>query len=409
MTPKVKKRLFDVFRIVVCIGALWIVVQGVTFHDHITLEDGTPDLVGEVSDLPQDDGPIRIRLADGTVRVIPLDEIAVDEDGAPMVVFGLKTAWRKSRKPLILLAVIIYFPVVFLQGLRFRWLLLAQQINLSFWECVKLSWAGNFLNFATPLGSNAGDVFKAYFASLHTERKTEAATTVVLDRVIGLGCLLAVVGIIATFASSGSRLGEFRPYVLGVLGAGLVGFLLYLSPWVRKHLVPWGWLMRLPMFEQLRRIDVATRALASHKTIVVGAVVVTVLLQALAMGGYFTVAVALGLIANAGNILEYYAYFYIGAVVQALPGPPQGLGTVELVYRYFLAPFGNPSQIVCVAVIARLVALVSALPGLLVTVTGSYKPREATPWPKGFDGIGGVASDSPQEVSTESPSGDGVR
>jgi uncharacterized membrane protein YbhN (UPF0104 family) len=86
--------------------------------------------------------------------------------------------------------------------------------------------------------------------------------------------------------------------------------------------------------------------------------------------------VALGLDAHAGNVLAYYAYFYTGAVIQALPGPPQGLGTVELAYRYFLAPFGSPSQIVCVAFLARIVVLVVALPGLLVTMTGSYRPRE---------------------------------
>jgi uncharacterized membrane protein YbhN (UPF0104 family) len=98
----------------------------------------------------------------------------------------------------------------------------------------------------------------------------------------------------------------------------------------------------------------------------------------MALAAYFVVAIALALDAHAGNVLEYFAYFYTGTVVQALPGPPQGLGTVELTYRYFFAAFGSPSQIVCMAFAIRVVVLVCALPGLLVTLTGSYRPKEAS-------------------------------
>ena len=108
-----------------------------------------------------------------------------------------------------------------------------------------------------------------------------------------------------------------------------------------------------------------------------GAVFVTVVLQVMAMTAYFFVAAALRLDTQLGNMLEYYAYFYTGTVIQALPGPPQGLGTVELAYRYFFAPFGSVSQIVCMAFMIRLMVLTCALPGLLVTLTGSYKPRES--------------------------------
>ena len=114
----------------------------------------------------------------------------------------------------------------------------------------------------------------------------------------------------------------------------------------------------------------------------VGAVLLTVLLQGAAIGSYFVIAVALDMEAHAGNVLEYYAYFYTGSVITALPGPPQGLGTVELAYRYLFGPFGSPSQIICMAFVIRLTALTCSLPGLLVTMTGAYKPRPADPSPK---------------------------
>ena len=63
--------------------------------------------------------------------------------------------------------------------------------------------------------------------------------------------------------------------------------------------------------------------------------------------------------------------FATGAVVQALPGPPQGLGTVELAYRYLFAAYGSVAQIVCLALGIRLMTLLCALPGVLVLLTGA--------------------------------------
>jgi len=373
MTPRTRKRAFDAFRIAVCVAALWIVVRGVTIRDHVTLLNGT-DLVGDVI---RDGNTVEIRLADGETQSVSRADIANHEDGTAKIVFGLRTAWRNSTKSYLLLAVLIHFPVVFPQALRFQWLLGAQNITVGYWECVKLSFAGNFLNFATPFGSHAGDAFKAYFASLHTEHKTEAVTTVVLDRFIGLGSLLLVAAAITAFSPAQGRLAALRPYMFGMIGMGTVAAVAYLSPALRKRWVNFRWLSRLPMLHQLKRVDKTARTLVSRKGTLVAAILITIGLQALALAAYFVVAIAVALDAHAGNVLEYYAYFYTGVVIQALPGPPQGLGTVELAYRYFFAAFGSPSQIVCMAFAIRMVALVCALPGLLVTLTGSYRPQAA--------------------------------
>jgi len=374
MTPRARKRLFDFLRVAVCVIALWIVIRGVTLYDHVVLTVGKAELVGDVI---RDGDPVEIRLLSGETRSVPRREIAADADKTAKIRYGLKTAWRNSRKSLLLLAVLIHFPVVFPQALRFQWLLAAQNITVGYWECVKLSFAGNFLNFATPFGSNAGDVFKAYFASLHTDHKTEAVTTVVLDRFIGLGSLLLVVAAITAFSPTGSRLALLRPYMLGMIGVGVVVAFLYLWPPVRRRWIAGPWVARLPMLHQLKRVDNAARTLAGRTGTLVASILLTIGLQAMALAAYFTVAVALAMDAHAGNMLEYFAYFYSGTLVQTLPGPPQGLGTVELTYRYFFAAFGSPPQIICMAFAVRVVVLICALPGLLVTLTGSYRPKEA--------------------------------
>ncbi len=378
---RTKKTVVNLLRILLCGVALWIVAQGVTIHDHVMLASGE-DLVGS---LRETEDSLLLQLRDGSIRTVSLSEVSLDEGGNPRINYGLSTAWHNSRKFLLLLALAIFFPVVFPQALRFQWLLRAQSIHVSFWKCVKLSFAGNFLNFATPLGSNMGDLFKAYFVSQHTPHKTEAVATVALDRVVGLGSLLFVAAAITAFSPSNSRLAMLRPYMLGMFGAGVAVVAVYLSPVLRRFVVPRSLLARLPMLEQLQRVDRAARVLAGKQATLVGAILLTIFLQGLAIGAFFTVAVALRLRADASNVLEYYTYFYTGVLVQTLPGPPQGLGTVELAYRYFFADYGSASQIVCMAFAIRLVALGCALPGFLVTLTGSYKPRNVSAPPDSAD------------------------
>jgi uncharacterized protein (TIRG00374 family) len=372
MTPIAKKRVFNLLRALICIAALWFVIRGVTWHDRLVLADGRV-LAGDVSDEP---GAIFVQTPAGETLQFSENEVARGEDGEVLIQRGLRRAWRVADKRLLLLAALVHFPVAFPLAMRFKWLLSAQGIRVSFIECLKLTFAGNFLNFVTPLGSHAGDAFKAYFASLHTERKTEAVTTVVLDRLVGLSTLLLAATLL-TLLAPGDRLVILRPYVLGFLGVAGLAALLYFSPLSRKYRLPDAWLERVPALRYVRRIDLAARKLAGRGKILAGAVLLTLLLQVLALSAYFIVAVAVGLGASLGRYFEYFAYFYAGTLVQALPGPPQGLGTVELTYRYFFSPYASPSQIVCMALAIRVIVLICALPGLLITLTGAYRPKRA--------------------------------
>lgn len=373
MGKQVKKIGVNLLRIGICAAALWLVARGVTYYDHVNLVDGAK-IVGDVISVTADD--LTFRQKSGETMVVPNDRVARDSGGLLKVDYGLRSAWRNSKGGLLMLALLIHFPVVFPQALRFQWLLRAQSIRLSYWESLKLSFAGNFLNFATPLGSHAGDAFKAYFASLHTDRKTEAVTTVVLDRMIGLGTLLLTAALITLFASREGKLAVLQPYVLGLLGAAIVGLLLYFSPLVRWRHQLEAWSKRAPAFVHVLRIDKAARTLAAHRRVLLTAILLTAFLQVLALSAYIIVASATGIQAGTANYFEFLAYFYTGTLVQALPGPPQGLGTVELTYRYFFSPYGSPSQIICMALAIRVVVLICALPGLLVTLTGGYRPKQ---------------------------------
>ncbi|MEK6675178.1 MAG: flippase-like domain-containing protein [Planctomycetota bacterium] len=349
--------------------------------DRVELKDGS--VLKGIVETRSDE--IHIVLSGGDTKTVPRNELALNADGSPKIELGLRSAWWNSSKVWLIVAVLIHAPVALLQAVRFVWLLGVQGIRMGYWQSVKLAFAGNFLNFAAPLGSNAGDVFKAYFASLHTTRKTEAVTTVVLDRVIGLATLVFVASLITLLSPSDNPLAKFRLYMATALAIGAIGIVVYLLPWPRRLLPRLLGSFHHPILDQIRRVDQAARSLARHLGVVFAAVLVTAALQGLAMGAYFVVAIAVGMDAGRQNALEYYAYYAAGAVIQALPGPPQGLGTVELAYRYFFSSLGSPSQIVCMAFVSRAVVLFCALPGALVAATGSYRPGRSHQDPSSTD------------------------
>lgn len=375
MTKRQKTWLRNGVRLGVCALAVWIVSRSITLSDRVMLRDPPGGaLEGRVTAEAEDF--VELELADGSTRRIDATNIARGEDDERRISYGLITAWNESRGGFLLLSLGVFLGVPFLQAARIKWLLAAQDIPIGLWESIKVTFAGNFLNFAAPLGATGGDVFKAYYFSLHTTHKTEAVTSVFLDRIIGLGSLVLVVAVFALLAPADSALSDFRAFTLGFLALAVVGVLAYPSPRLRAWFLRPRLVARIPMGDQIRRIDRTARALLAKPVVLLGAVGYTILLQGVAMASYCVVAVAMNMAITFPDVPEYYAYYATGAIVQALPGPPQGLGTVELVYSFFFKPFGSPSQIVCMALAIRVIALVASMPGLLVTLTGAYKPPD---------------------------------
>ena len=371
MSGRLIKTLITGVRLLACGAALFIATRGVPLHDRVVAGPEETAYTGSIVDTGD---PVLVQLVDGGMRSIPRRDIVVNARGETQLQYGLSTAWARASKPLLLLAVAVFLVVPFLQGQRLQWLLRAEETHISLWTAVKVSFAGNFLNFAAPLGSTAGDVAKAYYVTQHARRKTEAATIVFIDRAIGLGSLLATVGLIAALSGPESRLGVMRPYMLVCIGAAVLAGTAYLYAPLRRLCTPRWLIARLPWVDQLRRIDRTARSLASRKALVAGAVLNTLVLQLLAAAAFFCVAMALDMRGGTETAVQYYAYFSTGEMVKALPGPPQGLGTAEVAYQYLFAPLGNPSQIVCAAFAIRLVMLLCALPGLAVALTGACQP-----------------------------------
>jgi len=379
MKDKTRKRLTTIIRLVLAVVFVSWAIHGVTWSDRVTLKHAVGDgpseppfrypLVAEAGD------SVTVLSVEGERVRVPLGDVAVDETGDPRIERGLSSAIEQSDVRIIALALLVFAPVPMLQSWRFKVLLRAQEIHLTYWECVKLSFGGNFLNFVFLMGTTAGDVFKAYYTALHTQHKTEAVTTILLDRFVGLAGLLIVAVAAMFIGSENAWLNELRLYAVLILAAMIVGAIVVTWAPLRR-LVPLALLERLPGYSQIKRAHGATDRLLRHIPLVVSALLIAIVLQFIAIGAGVVCAYALHMDFSGSKVWDYFAFIGSGHVVASIPITPQGLGTMEVAYKeFFLGSYGSLSQLLCLALLLRVMQFAWSMPGALVTLMGAYKPR----------------------------------
>jgi len=378
MSKAVRKRVFGIIRLVLCAGFVFLAVRGVTLHDWVTLAPESDDAAAGLRRLrlvEEKAATVVVLDEEGMRREIPWDRIARAEDGQPQIERGLLTALRASNPWYLACGLLIFAPVTFLQSARFQLMLRAQDIRITYWESVKLCFAGNFLNFVFLVGSTAGDVYKAYCTALHTEHKTEAVTTILLDRVVGLVGLVVVAGTMSFAGTTDPTLRQVGLVAWGLLGCVLFGVWL-----VSSGRAPTRMLRRvvayLPASSTLERVLAAAERLVASRGRLAACVIIATVLQFFAVGAAVMLAYALGMDFSGTKLWDYFAYIGGGHMIAAIPITAQGLGTMELAYKhFFLGTYGTLAQLLCLALWIRLMNLLWALPGALVALRGAHRPR----------------------------------
>lgn len=371
MTGSAKKLAFNALRIAVCIGGLYLVVRGVSLDDIVRLDDGR-SLRGAITGNTEDSVTI-VSSADGEIATFPKRAASPSDSAAFRAIdvhYGLRSTLKSADVALLIVAVFIFVPGTLLQGQRFRWMLRAQDIHIGYLESLKLCYVGNFLNFAYAIGGTAGDVYKMYCVARHSRRKTASVMSVLLDRVVGLVGLVLLVAVLALLTPA------LRPYrwtLVGILLVGATAAFLYFWPPLRRR-VPQALLNRVPRIDFLRKIDQTACNLVRHRSLTLGAILSTVLLQMFCIGSYVVAAAALGFaVDRAGRVFEFFAYFGTGWVITVIPISVQGAGAVELFYTEIaFKPYGSVSQILCLALAVRMLQIVNALPGAVLFLLGAH-------------------------------------
>ena len=118
-------------------------------------------------------------------------------------------------------------------AIRLVCMLGVQQVKLSLWNAIKLTFAGNFFNFALP-GTTGGDLIKAYYITRFTHRKTEAVATVFLDRAVGLLGLVLLAGVMIVFTRDPSQFAELGWSMAGICLILAIGAIVVFSSRIRR-------------------------------------------------------------------------------------------------------------------------------------------------------------------------------
>jgi uncharacterized protein (TIRG00374 family) len=266
-----------------------------------------------------------------------------------------------------LLVSVLLIGLTILAGVvRWRIVLEAQGLHLPLNRATKISFVAQFFN-SFLLGSTGGDLIKAYYAARETHhKKTEAVTTVFVDRLVGLWSMLlfAVLFMIPNYATLTSSRD------LGLPAVCILAMLLGLS--VVLGLAFWGgvskglprareYLRRLPKGEVLERALDSCRQFGRQKTFLLKTVAISLIINVLWV--IQTIVLGQGL----GLSIQPLALFVIVPMIfciSALPLTPNGLGVRENLFVLMLAVINVPKTG------ALSVSLIASAQGLFWSLVG---------------------------------------
>lgn len=227
--------------------------------------------------------------------------VYVATKGFQLVDIDFVDLWREvtSVKPSVFIPWFLFAILVKLSGILanvYRWkvLLDAQGVHLSFGWLNTSYWVGRYWGIVTP--STMGlDGWRLYDTIRLTRRPIECTTALAVERLIGFVSLLGALLIILPFADIGGE--DFKSFLsavkLPVAGAVIVGSLFLLQP---------GWFDRLPGLVPhkgaqsfLRNAITSATAYSSNRTALVVAMACAIFGQFTTMFMYVGNAYALGI------------------------------------------------------------------------------------------------------------------
>lgn len=284
-----------------------------------------------------------------------------------------------SNWPLLVLAAILVLIGIFFTAIRWGILLKAHGIILRTWDLFKLTMTGFFFTVIAP-GGLGGDAVKAYLVAQGREKKTEAVTTVFLDRFIGMATMLLVAGLVLLFdfrhiwnaEIQGLKLfgmpgGRILVLAIGAcIGGVVVVSLLLTSKRVRQS----GILRRLSRYVPFRptvaRIYEAVHHYGNHPRALIVALAVSILAQIPQYLSYYLYGLALGV-----DIRLWHCALIVppASAIRVIPIIPGGAGQ-GMVAMQLLFPLVGITKGAAIGALGDLMAILVYLCGGLFFIFG---------------------------------------
>ncbi len=291
----------------------------------------------------------------------------------------------KSISLLPLLAGTTLFIIAnFFVAVRWKSLLATLDIHLPLFAAAKITFVGMFYNNML-LSNIGGDLLRVWYVAKYTDKRLEAAFSVVVDRLCGFAaCIIMALGGLCfsrglfVGADSGdpqqSAVSQGTPLLVKLAAVVLVGAVLAV--------------IALAVLWKMGRLDNLLETAKSHLKRFVTAVVVymknplslfkamaiTLAAQSVSVLGIYVACSSLNIDAP---LKVYFIFFPLSWVIGALPVSPGGLGVLELgvVAMFASLPQVSAEQALTLALCQRLIFLAGSLPGLLIHLGGFHLPK----------------------------------
>ena len=262
---------------------------------------------------------------------------------------------------------------------RWYWLLSAQGVNLPATRVFRIFFIGQFFNAFFP-GSCGGDAVRVYYIFKDTTlKRTEAMSTVVVDRGVGLLTIVAVACAMMAWRLP-QLIQERWATIIGsllllvLLGTGIALYLMF-----RRHLFhAHDWAKRLEsgwmLGPILRRVYNAFYVYREHPRTLFGAA----LLSFINLVGLTFACFAFGQSLKISvSLADYFTLFPVITVLSAIPLTPGALGVRESLFAELFVRIGtSTAAAVSLSLLVYIGGLVWSLVGGLMFL--SYSSRHGT-------------------------------
>jgi len=272
-----------------------------------------------------------------------------------------------------------------------RWYLLlrVQSVKIGYWPAVRLHFLGLLYNNALP-SSVGGDFLRAWYVTKHTDRKVEAATSVVVDRAIGvLGLLIMAVGGY-WFIPSAARQEMFRQYAqIPLIQAVWMYKWLLAGAFATATVIAFGLVLtnrgRGMVHSAVSRVSGRAAAALSKirqavqiyykkKPAILASLLLTFCCQGVFVLGLWLIGDAI----KAGADWKYYFVFFpVSWLLGTIPLTPGGVGVVEWAVRVmFEAAQMTTNHASALALAQRVLWIAGSLPGAVIHLMGAHLPKD---------------------------------
>jgi glycosyltransferase 2 family protein len=273
---------------------------------------------------------------------------------------------------LLALATVLCFLATIVTIVRWHFLVRAVNLPLRFRDTIRLGFLGYLWNFVLP-GGVGGDLVKAGFlAREQPGRRTEAALTVLVDRIVGLyGLFLLATGAILFTGMWHFDSDDVRFACRAMFWcAGVSTLLLAISalPGFSQGPIS-SWLHGLPRVGPfIERLNHASRMYYRHWSVLPFAVVLTIVAQILYAIAFWLIA--RGLLSNVPTLGQHLVIVPMAMITGVLPLAPNGLGTfealVDIMYGQLMGTAAIAGAGFLVSLGYRLVTIAIAIVGAII-------------------------------------------